>query len=123
MSAASGLHDIILLERMSEDVMASWFAGMTQFKAVYVFEYQNPRSLHAKEFIHLLPDATEVGDGNVRSLNFPRFYKHVVTVEAPEAIDPATTKKSRTFYGFHGETMQDVVQKLNESVQVISGDA
>ena len=72
-----------------------WFAGMTQFKAVYVFEYQNPRSLHAKEFIHLLP----------------------------EGIDPATSKMSRTFYGFNGDTMEDVLQKLNESVQSISADA
>jgi hypothetical protein len=71
---------------VSEDVIAfrgaMWFAGMTQFKAVYVFEYQNPRSLHAKEFIHLLPEATEVGDGNARSLNFLRYYNTLVTVEA-----------------------------------------
>lgn len=100
-----------------------WFAGMTRFRAVYVFEYQNPYSLHAKQFIHLLPEATEVGDGNVRSLNFLRYYNTLVTVEAPEGIDPTTTKKSRTFYGFDGDTMEDVLHKLNESVQPISADA
>lgn len=111
---------------VSEDVIARgamWFAGMTQFKAVYVFEYQNPHSLHAKEFIHLLPEATEVGDGNALSLSFLRYYDTLVTVAAPEGIDPATTKKSRTFYGFNGDTMEDVLQKLNESVQPISADA
>jgi hypothetical protein len=99
-----------------------WFAGMTQFRAVYVFEYQT-RSLHAREFIHLLPEATEVGDGNVRSLNFTRYYKTVVTIEALEGIDPTTTRKSRTLYGFNGDTMKDVLQKLNDSVQPISADA
>ena len=111
---------------MSEDVIASpvamWFAGMTQFKAVYVFDYENPRSLHAKELIHLLPEATEVGDGNVRSLNFLRFFKTLVTIEAPESIDPTTSKKSRTFYGFNGDTMEDDLQKLNESVDPIAAD-
>jgi hypothetical protein len=100
-----------------------WFAGVTQFKAVYVFDYENPYSLHAKEFIHLLPDVTEVGKGNVRCLNFPRFYNDVVTIQAPEGIDPTTSKMSRTFYGFNGDTMEDVVQKLNQSVQSISADA
>ena len=100
-----------------------WFAGMTRFKAVYVFDYENPLCLHAKEFMHLLPDAAEVDNGNVRSLNFPRFYKHVVTVEPPEGIDSATSKMSRMFYGFNGDTMEDAVQRLNESVQAISADA
>jgi hypothetical protein len=97
-----------------------WFAGMTRFNAVYVFDFNDPRIMHAKDFVHLLQDAREFGEGNVRSLNFARFYKHIVTVEAPEGIDPATTIQSRTFYGFYGETMHDAVQKLNESVQCIS---
>ena len=101
-----------------------WFAGMTVFKAVYVFDYENPISLPAHEFIdELLPFATEVGDGNVRSSKFPRFFGKSVEVAAPEGIDPLTTKKSRTFFGFDGDTMEDALHKLHDSLQDISADA
>ena len=93
-----------------------WFAGMTRFKAVYVFDYNNSISLPANDFIHLIPGAFEIGHGNVRSRTFPRFYAIVVEVAAPVDVDATSTKMSRTFYGFDGNTKKDAIQLLVTSL-------
>ena len=41
-----------------------WFAGMTVFRAVYVFDLENTITLHASSFLHMLPKASDVENGN-----------------------------------------------------------
>lgn len=85
---------------------------MTEFRAVYVFDYNQPYVVPAHQFIHLMPGAFEVNNGNARSPTFPEFHTTVVTVAAPKNTDPMSTMKSRTFYGFQGLTMVDAIRQL-----------
>ena len=94
-----------------------WFAGMTNFRAVYVFNSEDHTSLHAREFLHLLPGAVEIGDGNVRSRTFLKSYECVVTVAAPEGVDEHKTLLSRIFFGFQGETKEAAIGMLRESLR------
>ena len=89
-----------------------WFAGMTGFKTIYVFDVAHPRTLHANDFLELIPNAFEVGNGNVRSAVFLKTYEYVITVAPPKGHRPDETTISRTFYGFTGQTMQDAVERL-----------
>jgi hypothetical protein len=95
-----------------------WFAGMTEHKAVYVFNWCDKVILHAKEFVHLIPGAFEINDGNVRSNTSIRRFSAVVHV-LPQDSSSLMLPKSCIWYGFNGSTMEDAIQQLVDSFNCI----
>jgi hypothetical protein len=83
---------------------------------MYVFDMNNPVSLHGREFVHLMPGrATIIDNGNVRVSTFPMGCDITLVVAKPEGTDHCGNL-SRTFHGFFGATMEEAIHKLNDHI-------
>ena len=91
-----------------------WYAGCTSYRAVYVFDLDNPISQHGKDFWHLLEkEADLLPTGNVRAITNLKNWEHTIVVAPPEV---SCGDNSRVFYGFVADTMEQAVLKLKNAL-------
>jgi hypothetical protein len=92
-----------------------WYAGCTIYRAVYVFDLDNPVSQHGKDFWDLLRNKADLlPSGNVRALTYLNRWDYKIVVAPPE--HSSCCDLSCVFYGFMADTMEEVVLKLNDAI-------